>query len=120
MGYVHKCPDVWYRNSTIKLKNTDYVQGDNNLERGGYIRLYNMKGFSEGLGTSNGTAYVENLLISGEWGFTNTMFLVGNKQPTPLAWPYEYIANNISKLHKPQVNAQCNDGTPDPDYPMGR
>ena len=116
MGFVHKCPDIWYRNSTIKLKNTDYYQGDNSLEFGGDIKLYNMEGFSEGLGTSNGTAYVENLLIRGEWGFTNTN-LVKKKQPTPLAWPYEYMANNISKLHKPQVNAQCTDGTPGPDYP---
>ena len=119
-GFVHKCPGVWYRNSTIKMENTDYHQYDNSLAAGGDITLYNITGSSEGLGTSNGTAYVENLLLDGEWGYTNTILdnlEEDTKQSTPLAWGYRYIANNISKLHKPHVDAQCFDGTPDSDYP---
>lgn len=107
----HKCPDIWYRNSTIKFRNIDYYQYDNNLNNGGGMTLQNMTAFSEGLGTTNGTAYVENLMISGMWAYTNTIHQ-SEHQPMPLAWSYPYMVNNVSTLHKPYVDAQCEDGNP--------
>ena len=105
----HRCPDAWYRASGVEFLNVDYYQYDNNFYNGGGMILQNFTGFSEGLGTSNGTAYVENLVISGTWAYTNTVHQK-EVQPMPLVWTFPYMNNNISKVHEPRFNAQCQDG----------